>query len=354
MKSILIDIKEQLRSGVFKNEEHVRFSLVGRIVQGIGWNIWNPMEVNTEFNSVPNEDKTRVDMALFLPPWNMPSVFIEIKSVGKMLSNLSDIEKQTRDYNRNNTAPISIITDGRNWKFYLSQTAGEFSQKCFETFDLLDESKTIDDLESALQAFLSREQIANENAVHQALSYLKRTQKEKAMYEMLPTAKKDAEIDPSKSWAENFVIRLKRVGIEISIEDAIEFIKKHGALPIISSSESKSVPQEYPHIEIAAIPTSPRASGKLHLIGRSCDAYGYVIAGNRFVVERGSKAVKNHSPRLQEKNIEIRADLIAKGIFTSVNDSFVLTQDYTFNSSSQAASIFLGCSASGPREWRAI
>ena len=82
---------------------------------------------NTEFIVVPNEDKTRVDVALFLTPF-APAVFIEIKGVGLIQGRLADIERQLRDYNRNNTAMFTIITDGREWRFYFSQTGGEFSK----------------------------------------------------------------------------------------------------------------------------------------------------------------------------------------------------------------------------------
>ncbi|NLW19490.1 MAG: hypothetical protein GXY81_07360 [Candidatus Cloacimonetes bacterium] len=41
MKQIIQDIRSLLKDGTFKDEQHVRFSLVGRICQALGWNIWN-------------------------------------------------------------------------------------------------------------------------------------------------------------------------------------------------------------------------------------------------------------------------------------------------------------------------
>ena len=128
-----------LSKSLYKNEEHVRLSLVMRLVQALGWNIWDPIEVNSEFVPVPTEDQTKVDLALFLTPY-IPTIFIEIKAVGKLEGNINIIERQMRDYNRNNTALFSIITDGRKWRFYFSQTGGEFSQKCFKTLDILEDS----------------------------------------------------------------------------------------------------------------------------------------------------------------------------------------------------------------------
>jgi len=66
MRDTLGDIRAKLRSADYENEEHVRLSLVARILQKWGWDVWNPKEVNAEFKPVPQEDKTKVDPALFL------------------------------------------------------------------------------------------------------------------------------------------------------------------------------------------------------------------------------------------------------------------------------------------------
>src|SRR3989442_3317296 len=119
MQSTLEDIRQKLREGVCKNEEHVRLSLVSRILQELGWNIWNPEEVNTEFVVVPDEDNSKVDIALLLRSY-LPSVFIEVKAVGKLQGAIKHIETQLRNYNRNNTAIFTVITDGQRWRFYYS------------------------------------------------------------------------------------------------------------------------------------------------------------------------------------------------------------------------------------------
>ena len=153
MKNILSDIKERLIAGEYKNEEHVRVNIVIRLLNELGWNIWDPTEVNAEFIVAPNEDSTKVDLAIFANKYT-PTIFIEIKSVGKCNSNITETERQLRNYNRNNTALFSIITDGRKWLFYYSQTGGEFSQKCFKTIDIM--TQDLDDVEISFNFFLSK------------------------------------------------------------------------------------------------------------------------------------------------------------------------------------------------------
>ena len=45
MRQILEDIRNKLSEGAYKNEEHMRLSLVVRLLHKLGWNIWDPKEV---------------------------------------------------------------------------------------------------------------------------------------------------------------------------------------------------------------------------------------------------------------------------------------------------------------------
>ena len=178
MDKLLGDIREKQHRGDYENEEHVRLSLVCRLLLELGWNIWDPREVNTEFAAVPAEDRTKVDIALFAQRYS-PSVYIEVKAVGKIEQNLSEIEKQVRDYNRNNTALFSTITDGRTWRLYYSQTGGEFHNKCFKEYNLMEEA--LEDLKQTFSVFFGKESILNGNAEEQARKYLQLTNKQRAV-----------------------------------------------------------------------------------------------------------------------------------------------------------------------------
>ena len=225
MNEILLEIREFIKKGYFKNEENVRFSLVARILKELGWNIWNPKEVTTEFPVLPNEDSTRVDIALF-DNSPTPSVFIEAKALGKLESELSKYEIQLRDYNRNNTAPFSIITDGREWRFYYSQTGGEFSQKCFKVVDLLKDD--LDDIELSFYTFLSKEEIRSGKARNEAETYLKLSQKQRVMEDALPKARREILEPPFPSLPEALVNLVGKEGFTVSIDEARRFVKKQG------------------------------------------------------------------------------------------------------------------------------
>lgn len=238
MKSILEDIRSKLEENFYENEEHVRLSLISRILLELGWNIWNPKKVYSEFTVAPNEDYTKVDIALFLNEFAPPSVFIEIKTVGKVDTDLKRIERQLRDYNRNNTATFTILTDGRRWRFYYSQTGGEFSRKCFKTIDLL--GSDIEEIEIAFLTFLSREEIDSERAKDEAQSYLQLNQKQRALEDAFPKAKKMTLEAPFPSLPEAIVEIVNSAGFYISKEEAARFIEQN----TVERNDSVSKPKK--------------------------------------------------------------------------------------------------------------
>lgn len=157
MKEIIENIRQLLNEGLFCDEQHVRFSLVGRICYALGWDIWNPAEFFTEYKvkrlpqqNISKEVSGRVDIALFNPEKSSEGaeVFIEVKAPGKLDSDLIAGETQLHLYNAYHKSAISILTDGIKWRFYLPSAGGEFENKLFNELNLLE-----DDPEEIAQAF---------------------------------------------------------------------------------------------------------------------------------------------------------------------------------------------------------
>lgn len=226
MRQILEDIRNKLSEGTYKNEEHIRLSLVIRILHKLGWNIWDPKEVYSEFPVVPHEDQTKVDLALILTS-NSPSVFIEIKALGKLKGNIGAIERQLRDYNRNNTAMFTILTDGQTWRFYYSQTGGEFTDKRFKTFDIKDDN--MDDIERSLYSFLSKSEISKGNAKAEAESYLQKSRKERSMESAYPKASRMTVAPPFPSLPQALVKLLSEENNPITLEEASQYLEEREA-----------------------------------------------------------------------------------------------------------------------------
>ena len=365
MKVALQDIVSRLSDNQYKNEEHIRLGVVYRLLRELGWDIWNPQEVCTEFQAIRREDATRVDVALFLQPLlKRPDVFIEVKALGRLMPTqmLNAAEIQLRDYNRDNQAAISILTDGQHWRFYLSNASGEFFRRCFEQIDLLESDLSVGDAELTLDAFLSKAAIHSGMAVEDAKKYLKRTDVERIMYEALPFAQRDAEDDPAVSLVDCFLARCSERGADSRRDQALAFIKnakmKISSAPLGNISRTAIAPvQQLEKTFIALAPTIASAGSKNRLRlnnRRGASAEGVASEAGRFVVFANSTAaVVSDGFSGGYRNLRLQLESDGTLVRTSLNglDAFLLSRDYQFSSSSAAASVFCGRSANGG-EWK--
>jgi hypothetical protein len=164
MKEVIESVRKMLSDGLFSDEQHVRFSLVGRICQKLGWNVWNPAEFYTEYpvkkyppQELTTELRGRVDVALFLADkrTDKAEVFIEVKSPGKLPYELPSGEAQLQRYNYWDKAAICILTDGITWRFYLPSEGGPFDGTLFNEFNILDDR--VDFICQTLDKVLRRE-----------------------------------------------------------------------------------------------------------------------------------------------------------------------------------------------------
>lgn len=369
MKKALLDIAVRLEGREYKNEEHIRLGVVCRLLEKLGWDIWNPKEVFTEFQAIRREDASRVDVALFMPPQLLrPAVFIEVKAPGRLLPNLDAAEIQLRDYNRDNQSDISILTDGQHWRFYLSNAPGVFEHRCFEAVDLLNQAVDLEDTELALDAFLSKQAIQSGVAVDDAKKYLRRTDAERIMFEVLPLAHRDAEDDPAVSLGTCFLKRCAERGVDCSTDRALAFVRA-------GNGRSTGSPELLPRVKNFAKPArqirkttstqirsvqenvesyAKTVNQQMTLTNeRGADARGHQLPTGKFVVVAGSVAA-SVTPRFKGNYLELRLKLINEGVLAPALErgTFKLLRDYEFAKSSPAAAVFGDCSLNGKIVWK--
>ena len=88
----------------------------------------------------------------------------------------------------------------------------------------------------------------------------------------------------------------------------------------------------------------------LRLSGKGVEARGYEEAGG-FVVRIDSRAVKDEVPSIAAAITDLRKVLVTKGVLVEEKNTYRLTQDYVFNSPSQAADVLQGNSSNGREAW---
>jgi predicted type IV restriction endonuclease len=354
MLEILQDIRTRLQANEYKNEEHVRLSLVARIVKASGWNIWDPTEVYTEFKATEKEDNTRVDVALFAKNFEADTIFIECKGHGRIGDDLAKVERQLRDYNRNHSALFTIITDGQQWRFYYSLTSGEFAQKLFAKVDLAVDN--LSELAEQFQTFLSKEYVLNGKARYAAESYLMLSKKERIMKDVLPEAEKAITLPPYPALPDALMALLAEKNLVITKQEAVAFLAGDKLLAPDNLLLSARVPVSKSSVVKPDLGHGENQQPVFQLfLSRSkvlAKAQWDTEKREKFVVAAGSTASAQVSESLSKGYEAVRKKLLTKKVLEQKDGLLYFNQPHSFDTATQAASIICGYSANGRTAWK--
>jgi hypothetical protein len=158
MEELLTRIKERLSKDQYRNEAAISTSVVLPILRALGWDDSDPEQVAPEFTS----GKGRVDFALFSAPLR-GAVFVEVKGVGR--SDLGD--RQLFEYAFHEGVPLCILTDGREWSFYLPAGQGNYDERRVHRLRL--DERSADDAARVLHRYLDRERVRTGDAHEDAI-----------------------------------------------------------------------------------------------------------------------------------------------------------------------------------------
>ena len=128
--SAVVDVREKLGRALFTNEAQVSNGVVMRLLRDLGWDVHDPEQVMAEF-SIGNR---RVDYALVVERFIM--ILIEVKRVGKLSCKAV---RQLFEYCFTQGVPLAVLTDGREWDFFIPAGAGSFEERRFARMDLAEE-----------------------------------------------------------------------------------------------------------------------------------------------------------------------------------------------------------------------
>lgn len=157
MEELIEKICRRLSDGAYPNEAAVSFSILMPILRTLGWDDSDPDQVIPEHSS----GGRRVDFAL-CGTSKRPSVFIEVKGVGRALEG----DRQLFEYAFHEGIPICILTDGRDWSFYLPSGQGSYDDRRVYRLQLNERPSS----ESAriFQRYLSRARVKSGEALDAA------------------------------------------------------------------------------------------------------------------------------------------------------------------------------------------
>jgi hypothetical protein len=120
LEQLIEKIQGRLLGGAYPNEAAISFSVVVPVLRALGWDDSDPGQVMPEYAS----GGRRVDFAL-CAAGKRPSLFVEVKGVGRAL----DGDRQLFEYAFHEGIPLCLLTDGRDWSFYLPGGQGSYDDR---------------------------------------------------------------------------------------------------------------------------------------------------------------------------------------------------------------------------------
>lgn len=152
------DIKTRLGRNEYPNEQAISQGIVLRLLGGLGWDVYNPQMVIPEYTV----HGKRVDFALCVPS-KRPNIFVEVKYFG----NIPGADKQLlEDYAYRERVQFAVLTDGREWHFYLPTEQGSFDEIKIDKLDLTE--RDAGESSERLQRYLSFDEVSSGRALENA------------------------------------------------------------------------------------------------------------------------------------------------------------------------------------------
>lgn len=170
-------IRTGIRAGRFSNEASVSQGIVLRLLHALGWPSYDTDAVWPEYSL----SGRRVDYALCSPP-GKPIAFIEVKQIGQS----DGAERQLFEYAFHDGVPLAILTDGREWNFFLPGEQGDYGERRVYKLDIVD--RDVRECAERLERYLLHSAVASGAAIQAARDDYRNVSKNRQMLAALPKA----------------------------------------------------------------------------------------------------------------------------------------------------------------------
>lgn len=170
-------IRGGIKAGRYPNEASVSQGIVLRLLSSLGWECFDPESVSPEYSL----GGRRVDYALCSPP-GKPIAFIEVKQIGQS----DGAERQLFEYAFHAGVPMAILTDGREWNFFLPGEQGDYGERRVYKLDLVD--REIGECVERLERYLNKSAVASGEAMQAARDDYRNASRVRQMQVALPKA----------------------------------------------------------------------------------------------------------------------------------------------------------------------
>ncbi|MFC1607604.1 hypothetical protein ACFL47_06490 [Candidatus Latescibacterota bacterium] len=256
IKDTIKDIQTKLDSGSYSDIEHVRFSIVTRLLGDLGWDIWNPSEVDNGVRIV--EGEIEASCAIFAGAATPAVLLVPVPPDG-LAQDDGDFVAKVTGFSGDKDALIAIQTDGRVWNLYYFNPAETFSGTCFKTLDLIEE--TPDKIETVFTTYLSKEALTNGSAHRDARDYLWLSAAVQIVTDILPDARKIVTEPPYPRLPQAVVKLVGEKGLDVSEDDVLKIMENlDNSKPLEPSTQETDEPVMTPESTLQPEEAASKAS----------------------------------------------------------------------------------------------
>jgi hypothetical protein len=216
LSNIIETIKEGLKNNKFlTNEASVSQGIVLPILNALNWEVFNPLIVCPEYSL----EGKRVDYALCFN--KKPFVFIEVKPIGKS----DGAEKQLFEYAFHTGVPLAILTDGKEWNFFLPGEQGSYKERRVYKLDIAE--RTTAECCERFKRYLDFNKTISTETIAAARDDYKNISKNRQIIETFPKAWEQLISSKNKEFGEIVSNLVENIcGYKPSQEQTINFLKQ--------------------------------------------------------------------------------------------------------------------------------
>lgn len=173
------------------NETEVEYRVLGPVLETLGWDSHTQIDWRYQVGDTPRTGI--VDVSLHSGD-NIPRILLEAKSWD---SNLTRHIEQVMRYAFHEAANICVLTNGREWQFYLPRAEGDVRDRMFASADIQEDGPT--SAAGVIASFLAAEQVLSGAADAEAEEALAAFKSRKLAAEILPTVWERMRSEPDKA-----------------------------------------------------------------------------------------------------------------------------------------------------------
>ena len=280
LETTLIDTIARLRQGRFPNEQAISQGIVLRVLQELGWDIYDTTAVWPEFQT----GEGRADFGLCHPP-SKPAEFIEVKPPGKA----EDGVRQALEYAFHTGVPSIVLTDGRTWSFYLPAEQGSYEDRRVYKLDLFE--RPPNEAAEILRRHLAHERVVSGEALEAARKEYRSRNRRTQARAAIPEAWRELVEKGNEDLVNMLASAVEsKTGVRPDDNDVAEFLASLGRAVIVETTRDQTAPRPSPATHSSAAPRDvgeSTRSGKLILRGKT---YLYHNAKDAMVIVLGELA----------------------------------------------------------------